>query len=198
MGEAKGVPEEELFRARIYALLARLLSAPPDAALLSDLAGLKGDETGLGRAFAALARAAAATAPHLVADEYHALFIGLTRGELLPYASYYLTGFLHEKPLAALRETLALLGIARAPGVSEPEDHVAALCEVMAGLIDGAYGAAQPLATQSRFFAAYMAPWAGRFFAELVGAEAADFYASAGELGRRFVEIERAAFAMDA
>jgi TorA maturation chaperone TorD len=97
-----------------------------------------------------------------------------------------------------LRDALARLGIARAADVKEPEDHVAALCEVMAGLIDGAYGAAQPLAVQRSFFETHMAPWVGRFFADLEGAEAAVFYAAVGMLGRRFVEIESAAFAMDA
>jgi TorA maturation chaperone TorD len=191
-------PDEELVRARIYGLLSRLLAAPPDAPLLASLAELTPDNSELGRAFAALAKAAAAAAPAGVAEEYHDLFIGLTRGELLPYGSYYLTGFLNEKPLAELRDALAGLGIARATEVKEPEDHIAALCEVMAGLIDGAYGAPQPLAVQRGFFETHMAPWVGRFFADLEGAEAAVFFAAVGMLGQRFVEIESAAFAMDA
>jgi TorA maturation chaperone TorD len=195
---AETPPDEELVRGRIYALLARLLAAPPDAPLLASLAALTADNSELGRAFAALAAAAAAAAPAGVAEEYHDLFIGLTRGELLPYGSYYLTGFLNEKPLAELRGALAGLGIARAMGVKEPEDHVAALCEVMAGLIDGSYGTPQPLAVQRNFFETHMAPWIGRFFADLEGAKAAVFYAAVGRLGRRFVEIESAAFAMDA
>lgn len=194
---APPLPDEEAQRARLYALLGRLLAAPPDAGLLGALAGLRGDDSELGRAFAALAQAATAD-PDAVAQEYHDLFIGLTRGELLPYGSYYRTGFLHEKPLAALRGALAALGIARSPAVKEPEDHIAALCEVMAGLIDGAYGAAQPLAVQREFFEAHIAPWAGRFFADLTAAEAARFYAAVGELGRLFAAIEAAAFAMDA
>jgi TorA maturation chaperone TorD len=190
-------PDEELVRARIYALLARLLAAPPDGPLLTSLAGLTSDDSGLGRALAALAQAAAAADTAGVAEEYHDLFIGLTRGELLPYGSYYLTGFLNEKPLAELRETLAGLGIARADHVKEPEDHIAALCEVMAGLIDGSYGMPQALSVQRSFFETHMAPWVGRFFADLEGAEAAVFYAAVGMLGRRFVGIESAAFAMD-
>ena len=156
------------------------------------------NETELGEAFSVLSNAAAAMNPKLVSEEYHELFIGLTRGQLLPYGSYYLTGFLHEKPLAALRTDLVGLGVARAVDVSEPEDHAAALCEVMAGLIDGAYGLPQPVAVQRRFFDAHMAPWLGRLFADLAGAEAAGFYVAVGQLGRRFMEIERAAFAMDA
>jgi TorA maturation chaperone TorD len=176
----------------------RLLAAPPDRPLLASLADLSADGTELGRAFARLAEAAGTATPARAAEEYHDLFIGLTRGELLPYGSYYLTGFLNEKPLAELRDALAGLGIARADDVKEPEDHVAALCEVMAGLIDGAYGAPQPLAVQRGFFETQMAPWVGRFFADLEGAQAAVFYAAVGRLGRRFIEIESTAFAMDA
>ena len=194
---AETPPDEELVRARLYALLARLLAAPPDGVLLESLAALTADDTELGHAFARLAAAAAAAAPARVAEEYHDLFIGLTRGELLPYGSYYLTGFLNEKPLAELRGALAGLGIARAAEVKEPEDHAAALCEVMAGLIDGSYSLPQPLSVQRNFFETHMKPWIGRFFADLAGAEAAVFYAAVGMLGRRFVEIESAAFAMD-
>jgi TorA maturation chaperone TorD len=195
---AEALPDEELFRGRIYGLLARLLAAPPDGPVLASLAEIAADNTELGRAFAALAEAAGAAAPAEVAVEYHDLFIGLTRGELLPYGSYYLTGFLNDKPLAELRGALAGLGVARAADVKEPEDHVAALCEVVAGLIDGAYGAPQPLAVQRGFFETHMAPWIGRFFADLEGAEVAVFYAAVGRLGRVFIEIESAAFAMDA
>jgi TorA maturation chaperone TorD len=198
-GEAAAVPpDEELFRGRIYGLLARLLAAPPDGPLLASLAGLTSDNTEFGRAVAALAQTAAAATSAGIVEEYHELFIGLTRGELLPYGSYYLTGFLNEKPLAELRDALAGLGIARATEVKEPEDHVAALCEVMAGLIDGTYGMPQPLAVQRGFFETHMAPWVGRFFADLEDAQAAVFYAAVGMLGRRFIEIESAAFAMDA
>jgi TorA maturation chaperone TorD len=191
------LPDEEAHRARIYGLLARLLAAPPDAPLLAALAALSGDDSELGRAFTALADAARSATRDRVAEEYHDLFIGLTRGELLPYGSYYLTGFLNEKPLAVLRGALARLGIARATEVKEPEDHVAALCEVMAGLIGGTYGAPQPLALQREFFETQIAPWTARFFTDLAGAKAAVFYTAVGELGRLFVAIESAAFAMD-
>jgi TorA maturation chaperone TorD len=194
---AEPLPDEELHRARIYGLLARLLAAPPDAPLLAGLAALCSDDSDLGRAFAALAQAANSAAPEAVAEEYHDLFIGLTRGELLPYGSYYLTGFLNEKPLAVLRGALARLGIARVGQVKESEDHAAALCEVMAGLIGGAYGPPRPLAIQREFFDMHLAPWIGRFFSDLAGAKAAVFYAAVGRLGRLFVEIESAAFAMD-
>src|SRR4029077_8015452 len=124
-------------RAQEYGLLARLLRQAPDAALLKQIGQLQGDETPLGAAHFALAGAAKESDAAEIEREFFDLFIGVGRGELLPYASYYLTGFLNERPLARLREDLQALGIERAAGQSEPEDHAAILCEVMAGLIDG-------------------------------------------------------------
>jgi TorA maturation chaperone TorD len=190
------VSEEELLRARIYNLLGRLLTAPADAALLRLLGALPGDDTEFGKAVGALSRAARAAAPAALAEEFQELFIGVGRGELVPYGSYYLTGFLHEKPLADLRADMAKLGIALADDVSEPEDHIAALCESMAGLITGAFGGPASLLEQRRFFAQHMAPWAARFFADLEGAKAAEFYRPVGVIGRLFMDVESNAFAM--
>jgi len=120
-------------RAQEYALLAALLSRPPSNELLGEIAQVRGDATPLGRAHAALAEAASeATAK--VEREYFELFVGRGRGELLPYGSYYLTGFLNERPLSRLRDDLATLGIERVANNFEPEDHAATLCEIMAGL----------------------------------------------------------------
>lgn len=193
---ASDIPEEERFRAQLYSLLSRLFAAPPDAALMTALGGLTGDASELGQGFAALARATAVATPAALAGEYHDLFIGLGRGELVPYGSHYLTGFLHEKPLAELRQALARLGIARAAEVPEPEDHIAALCEVMAGLIDGAFGEPAPLAAQRGFFERHIAPWAPRFFVDLEAAQNSAFYRAVGRVGRLFMEIEATAFGM--
>jgi TorA maturation chaperone TorD len=189
------LPEERL-RAHQYQLLGRFLAAPPDAALLRLAAGLTGDDTEFGRALATLAGLAAQITPKAAAEEYHDLFIGVPRGELLPYASYYLTGFLYERPLAKLRVDMARLGIARAAEVREPEDHIAALCEMMAGLITGAFGPPLDLVGQQAFFDAHLAPWAERFFTDLEGARAAVLYVPIGTLGRVFMGIEQAAFRM--
>lgn len=181
-------------RAQEYALLATLLGRAPDAKLLESLAGLRGDPSPLGVAHAALAQAAGDTTVELVEREFFNLFIGLGRGELLPYASYYLTGFLHERPLARLRGDLAPLGIERAEGNSEPEDHAATLCEIMAGLVSGRLPA--PQGTDQQIFEKHLSPWIGRFFADLERAEAADLYRRIGTLGRVFVEVETEAFAL--
>lgn len=120
-------------RAQEYVVLAALLSSAPPAALLEQIAQLSGDTTPLGRAHVALADAASIAVASEVEREYFDLFVGLGRGELLPYASYYLTGFLNERPLSRLRDDLAVLGIERVENNLEPEDHAATLCEVMAG-----------------------------------------------------------------
>src|SRR5689334_8742814 len=134
--------EIEIARAREYALLATLLARPPTAAVLNQIVRIRGDDTALGEAHAALAGAGSRADVASLDREFFDLFIGVGRGELLPYASFYLTGFLNERPLARLREDLHALGIERADGQSEPEDHAAILCEIMAGLIDGPYAAA--------------------------------------------------------
>lgn len=188
--------DEEVLRARFWGLLAALLAAPPSQPLLDTLSAMPGDDTGIGRALAALAEAARATTPEAAEEEYTTLFIGLSRGELVPFGSYYQTGFLHEKPLARLRADLAELGIALEDGVAEPEDHIAILAETMQALIDGSLGAPLPLAEQKRFFAAHLEPWAGRFFADLENCPAARFYRAVGALGRLFLEVEVLAFAM--
>ncbi|HEY0352037.1 MAG TPA: molecular chaperone TorD family protein [Enterovirga sp.] len=184
--------EVDLARAGEYALLSNLLAEAPDSDLLAALARLPGDGTPLGSAHAALAQAAAATDAAAVEREYFDLFVGLGRGELLPYASYYLTGFLHERPLARIREDLAGLGVERDPQRSEPEDHLALLCEVMAGLAQGSFDATE--AEQARFFARHLRPWAEKFFADLEAAKSARFYRAVAGYGRAFLAIEGEAF----
>jgi TorA maturation chaperone TorD len=183
-------------RAQEYSLLAALLSRTPDAGLINRLAHLRGDATPLGMAHAALADAAARVGAEQVAREYFALFVGLGRGELLPYASFYLTGFLHGRPLARLRQTLQSIGIERTDDQPEPEDHAGILFEIMAGLASGDIAA--PAGTDRDLFESHVAPWIGRFFADLERAKAADFYVRVGGLGRVFMAIETEAFTLPA
>jgi len=195
-GVAVMVDAEDALRAQVYRLLSRLLAAPPDRAALDLVSRLEGDDTPLGRGIAALAARAAEASPKAAADEYGDLFIGVGRGELVPFASYYLTGFLNEKPLARLRGEMARLGIARAADVKEPEDHIAALCEMMAGLIEGSFGDPAPVSAQRRFFDSHLAVWAPQFFADLESAKAAVLYAPVGTIGQAFMAIEATAFAL--
>jgi TorA maturation chaperone TorD len=188
------VDEIDVARSQEYGLLAALLARAPDRELLARLARLGGDATPLGVAHVALAEAAAEADVTAVEREYFNLFIGLGRGELLPYASYYLTGFLNERPLARLRNDLAVIGVERVEGNYEPEDHAATLCEIMAGLAGGTLPA--PEGPERKLFERHMAPWIGRFFSDLERAEAATFYRHVGTIGRVFVEIETEAFAL--
>jgi TorA maturation chaperone TorD len=188
------IDEVEVARAQEYALLSTLLARAPAQALLERLADLRCDASPLGRAHAAVAEAASRTSAAHVEQEYFNLFIGVGRGELLPYGSYYLTGFLHERPLARLREDLVRLGIERAAGEAEPEDHAAILCEIMAGLVSRRFPAA-PFADRE-LFERHLLPWIGRFFSDLERAETADFYRQIGALGRAFIDIETEAFAL--
>jgi len=186
--------EVEIARAREYALLATLLARPPNAAMLKQVARLQGDATALGEAHAALADAANRADVARLDREFFDLFIGVGRGEFLAYASFYLTGFLNERPLARIREDLHGLGIERVDGQSEPEDHAAILCEIMAGLVSRRFQA--PAGSDREMFEAHLAPWIGRFFADLERAESADFYRQVGTLGRVFIDIETEAFAL--
>jgi len=181
-------------RAAEYALLATLLARSPDADLLRRLSRLSGDATPLGVAHAELGKAAARTNAKDVEREFFRLFIGVGRSELLPYGSYYLTGFLHERPLARLRGDLRRIGIEKVEAQSEPEDHAAILCEIMSGLTAGVYGA--PTDTDRQVFERHVAPWMPRFFADLERSKAADFYVRVGALGRVFMNIETEAFAL--
>ena len=197
-GEANSVTDKvddtDAARAQEYALLAALLARTPSSDLLNRLAELSGDASPLGVAHAALADAASRARPDRVEREFFDLFIGLGRGELMPYGSYYLSGFLYERPLARLRADLAKLGIERAEGNVEPEDHVAILCEIMSGLAGGRFPG--PKDAERHLFEKHLAPWIGRFFTDLENAEAADFYRRIGSLGRVFMEIESEAFAL--
>ena len=189
---ASGVDEIDRARAQEYALLATLLSRSPDRELLAGLARLQGDASPIGLAHAALGEAAMRTSEESVGREYFALFSGLGSGSLLPYASHYLTGALYGRPLVRLRETLRRLGIEKAPERSEPEDHAAILCEIMAGLAGGSIAA--PAGADRDFFGAHLSPWIRKFFVDLEQAEPADFYARVGALGRTFMDVEAEAF----
>lgn len=188
---------EDQNRAAIYALLARLLSRAPSAGELAEIGKLQGNDSGFGAAVRRLAEAARGTTAEQAEDGYHEIFIGLTRGKLLPYGSYYLTGFLHEKPLARLRNDMAALGIAGNPEVKDPEDHIASVLDMMSGLIRGAFAAPPTLETQRAFYRDHVQSWAPYFFRDLEKIGDHELYAALGSLGRVFLELEEAALTMD-
>lgn len=193
--QTRELAPEEADRAAIYGFVARLLQAPPTSADLDVIRRLAEDETEFGQGLGQLAAAAREADVNALREQFNALFIGLGRGELVPYASFYLTGFLNEKPLADLRVHMASLGIARADDVKEPEDHIAALFQSMEGLIDGSFGPTD-LCTQRTFFTRHIASWAPHFFKDLAAQTTSPFYAALGALGGVLTAIETEAFDM--
>lgn len=196
------IREEQAYRAGAYSLFAMLLHASPDQKMLDHLktfAELGKGQSEIEIAMYELGCAAEQCEPEKVSDEFHTLFIGLGRGELLPYGSYYQTGFLMEKPLGELRADLANLGYERSEKNKEPEDHIASLCEVMAALIrDGLENAttANCIEQQRRFYDAHITSWIQRFFADLAASSSADFYWKVATFGKAFFEFETAYFSM--
>jgi TorA maturation chaperone TorD len=189
----QGMDDVELARALIYGMLGRALAEPWDAGFLARLAKLDGDDGEVGTALRAVATTARDVTVDVARTEYDALFIGVARGELVPYASFYLTGFLHERPLARLRAEMQALSLARAGGRSDPEDHIATECEVMAALIGRGN-----VDAQAGFFERHLAPWAGRFFTDLERAASASLFRPIGTLGRLMMDLDRQGFALAA
>jgi TorA maturation chaperone TorD len=196
VGEAAVLDDVDQARMREYLMLGSLLRQAPTSSFLADLGRMQGDASGLGLLHMALADAADASQAETESNEFFRLFVGVGRGELLPYGSYYQTGFLHERPLARVREDLARLGIERSEGLYEPEDHLGILFDVMAGLISGQFEGGEP--EQQQFFARHIKPWAGRLFADIQGCAKTPFYKAVASVGAAFVEIETEGFALPA
>jgi TorA maturation chaperone TorD len=183
--------EIDTIRAQNYQLLALLMGKAPTQELLEILKSIKGDASEMGLAYIALGQAANESSEEKIGREFFNLFVGVGRGEYLPYCSFYLTGFLHEKPLAKVREDMKRLGIERADMLYEPEDHIAILCEVMAELVMSDENEAKA------FFNNHLKPWGARFFAEIEIGMNAKFYQAVGQFGRTFMEIEAEAYKLN-
>ena len=196
---AGSLTEEDSYRARLYGLLSRVLAEPMSDDTLEILRNLaSGDESSsVGNALSSIGREALRTTRNSSDEEFTALFHGMgSGGEVQPYLSFYLTGFVYEKPLAALRNDLLEMGIARTKVSSEPEDHMAFLCEVMNRLILNDRSHNFSLEGQKKFFGKHLAPWAINFFKDLECSNSAKIYKPIGVLGRVFIEIEFEAFEM--
>jgi len=189
---------EDVMRADIYDLIGGILRREPEAELIDYISNLDGDNTPLGSAFSTLAKLGRSLDITAIREEYVNLFIGVGRGEILPFASYYLTGFLNEKPLANLRGDMAAIGISRVENVKEPEDHIASLMDIMAGLIRGDFGRPFSVGEQATFFHKHISTWASLLFQDIEAAKGAVFYAPVGTIGKLFMDIESQAFNMDA
>ena len=191
------VSEEDVLRADMYDFLASLLRKEPSDELIEKVCQLEGDETPIGSACLTLAHLAKTIDNGLIRNEYVEMFIGVGRGEILPFASYYLTGFLNDKPLANLRAEMSEIGIERAQDVKEPEDHIASLFDIMSGLIRGQFGRTFSIDEQAKFFKKHIEPWAGLLMQDIEAAKTVVFFAPVGTIGKAFLEIESTAFSMD-
>jgi TorA maturation chaperone TorD len=192
--------DEETARAEVYGLLAALYYAPPTPELLAQLrvAATEAPAAGgfLEEPWRALVGAGRDMAEAAIVAEYNALFGGVGKPEVYLYGSHYLSGFLNEKPLAALRTDLAALGLARDDAMSETEDHFACLCEVMRYLIAGDDVTVANLAQQQTFFATHLQPWTVRMCDAIAGHPKARYYAALAEFTRAFLSVEAQSFDM--
>jgi TorA maturation chaperone TorD len=184
---------DDAVRANTYSLLATLLAKTPSQEILDLLRQIdvpaEAGTAQMAASWEALRMAAERARIDELADEYQDLFIGVGRGELMPYGSWYTTGFLMDRPLTVLREDLAALGFERQQEVYEPEDHVAALCETMGMIIRASEEI--PFATQRKFFGDHLGHWMERFFEDLQNAKSARFYRTVGQLGEQFIRFEK-------
>jgi len=190
------IDQEQQYRANAYSLLAALLRSSPDSQILDRLSSLtqqvQGEGDSLRVSMSMLGLSSRTLTASAIQDEYHDLFIGLGKGEVVPYGSWYLTGFLMEKPLSELRDDLKQLGFERNESVTEPEDHAAALCEVVSLMITDD----TDLNVQRKFFQTHMVNWMGRFFNDLSEAKSAIFYKALGRFGAEFISFENKYFSM--
>ena len=188
---------EDQLRADMYSFLANLLRAEPSAELVGQLTKLESDESPIGKSIKTLSKLASSLDLPTIRDEYVRIFIGVGRGEILPFASYYLTGFLKDKPLAKLRNDMKEIGIELAENVKEPEDHIASLFDMMSGLILGKFSKRFSIGEQKEFFNKHLASWVDLLMRDIESSRIAVFYSPIGTIGREFMEIERSSFSMD-
>ena len=191
------INEEDQLRADMYSFLANLLRAEPDEKLVEQLTFLKSDDSPIGKSIKTLSKLATSLDLPTIRDEYVKIFLGVGRGEILPFASYYLTGFLKDKPLAKLRQDMQEIGIKLEDEVKEPEDHIATIFDMMSGLILGKFEKKCSIADQKDFFNNHLAPWVDLLMRDIESSKIAVFYSPIGTIGKEFMEIERASFSMN-
>ena len=193
----ENINEEDQLRADMYSFLANLFRSEPDADLINQLKVLESDDSPIGKSIKTLSKLALSLDLPTIRDEYVRIFVGVGRGEILPFASYYLTGFLKDKPLAKLRQDMEKIGIKLKDNVKEPEDHIASIFDMMAGLIVGKFNKKFSIAEQRDFFNKHLAPWVDLLMRDIESSKIAVFYSPIGTIGKEFMEIERASFSMN-
>ncbi|HDM8171268.1 TPA: molecular chaperone TorD family protein [Vibrio harveyi] len=185
--------QEQTLRTEIYLVLSALFRSAPSEEMIEFLTSLEVEpsESAMQKAWIALQQAAKDSNREALEDEYQDLFIGIGRGEVMLFGSWHMTGAMMEKPLAEIRHDLELLGFERDENVKEPEDHIAALCEVMSMLT----GEEEDL--QQAVFNKHIAPWFSSFTQQLENAESANFYKPAAQLCEAFLTLEQVRFSVN-
>ncbi|MGR5212453.1 TorD/DmsD family molecular chaperone [Vibrio rotiferianus] len=185
--------QEQTLRTEIYLVLSALFRSAPSEEMIEFLTSLEVEpsESAMQKAWIALQQAAKDSNREALEDEYQDLFIGIGRGEVMPFGSWHMTGAMMEKPLAEIRRDLELLGFERDENVKEPEDHIAALCEVMSMLT------AEEEDLQQAVFNKHIAPWFGSFTRQLENAASANFYKPAAQLCEAFLTLEQVRFSVN-
>ncbi|EKO3825895.1 molecular chaperone TorD family protein [Vibrio harveyi] len=185
--------QEQTLRTEIYLVLSALFRSAPSEEMIEFLTSLEVEpsESAMQKAWIALQLAAKDSNREALEDEYQDLFIGIGRGEVMPFGSWHMTGAIMEKPLAEIRHDLDLLGFERDENVKEPEDHIAALCEVMSMLT----GEEEDI--QQAVFNKHIAPWFSSFTQQLENAESANFYKPAAQLCEAFLTLEQVHFSVN-
>lgn len=195
--QSVAVTAEDRGRADVYRLLALLLEAPPSQDLLDRITSMPPDGSDLGEILALMGATAESIGRPEIEQEYTELFVGAPMPRFMPYASHYTDGHLFGRTLAELRMELGNLGVMRRDEATEPEDHVATLCEIMSGLLIGSFqGSPLPLEDQAKFFSKHIESWVPTFFRELEESERGRFYKVVARFGRTFIELETEAFRM--
>jgi TorA maturation chaperone TorD len=195
--------EEDVARADLYGLLALLFFKAPDDDLLHRIAASAAYGSGadapvtaaLTQAWDGLVEVASASSAKEWAEEYQELFIGIGKPEVFLYGSYYQAGFMNEKPLVRLRDSLEELGLEAAENITETEDHIASLCEVMRYLIAGDDLSIANLTSQKKFFDEHLRPWVQELCDAIEMHPLAKHYKSVAALAKAFFEVE--AYGMD-
>ena len=185
--------QQRSIRTDIYLLLSTLYRQQPSPALIEFLSQLETEpsDSAMRSAWQTVKSAALSSHPQALEDEYQALFICIGRGEVVPFASWHLTGSLMEKPLASVRHDLSLLGLERKEQVKEPEDHFSALCEVMSALTD------EEEALQQAFFNKHLNTWFSSLVKQLKQAQHGNFYLAVAELTQAFMALEQVRFSVN-
>lgn len=199
LGEV-GLPED-LARADLYGLIARFFHLPPDQELLDQIAATADQQEGAGdaplaKAWMNVVEVAKNNPAQAWRDEFDTNFISVGKPNVILNGSFYMAGHLNERPLVNIRKALEEFGLESAEEVTETEDHIASLCEVMRYLIAGDDVEISNLTNQRVFFNEHIRPWYDELCDAIEGIPEMHLYHPVAALTREFLAIEGQSFDM--